>query len=125
MCKILFIFLFLMSNPAFAETPLICDIEIEFNSEGSGIDASVYSKVMDRIIETPAITEKHAENVGAGGERTLCLKVEENQIDVVYDDLKTLIPEESKTTWTRITSRTGRGFKTQPLSVFTRNPAIN
>ncbi len=106
--------LFFFSTPAFAQSvPLTCDIEIEFNSTGSGIDASVYQRIMARIIETPAVTEKYITNIGREGDRTLCLKVQEDQLGAVYEDLKAQIPEESHHTWTHIKSRDGREFKTR------------
>ena len=117
----LLIALLLISSPAFAvEIPLTCDIEIEFNSEGSGIDPAVYSNIMDRINATPAITETYIGNLGHEGERTLCLTVKPDELGVVYEDLKSYIPEESLRTWTRIKSRTGAEFKTAPVKGLSR-----
>ncbi|PZP55972.1 MAG: hypothetical protein DI586_05220 [Micavibrio aeruginosavorus] len=113
MLRLLTLLLLLPVSALAQDIPLTCDIEIEFNSTGSGIDASVYQKIMDRVIATPAITEKYVTNIGREGERTLCLKVEEGQLGEVYDDLKSQIPAESHHTWTYIKSRDGREFKTK------------
>lgn len=120
MLKIVFLLLILSSPALAAEEKLTCDIEVEFNSDTSGIDANTYTKIMERIVATPTITEKHVENVGASGERTLCLRVQPDKLDIVYKDLRTLVPEESQETWTRISSRDGQEFKTRPPSIFTR-----
>lgn len=114
--------LLLISMPAYAQTPLVCDIEIEFNSTSVGIDADVYAKIMKRITETPSVTEKHIENLGREGERTLCLSVKPEELDTVYEDLKSLIPEKSHNTWTRIKSRTGAEFKTGKEEGLVRYP---
>lgn len=115
--------LLLVSTPIYAQqTPIVCDIEIEFNSTGVGIDADVYEKIMKRITETPSVTEKHIENLGREGERTLCLTVKPQELDTVYEELKSLIPEKSHNTWTRIKSRTGAEFKTGKEEGLVRYP---
>ncbi len=113
MLRIILLFL-LFSNPALAEEiPLTCDIEIEFGSIGTGIDSKTYQGIMDRIIDTPDITEMYVTNLGREGERTLCLKVQEEKLDQVYDDLAAQIPAESLKTWTHLRSKNGREFKTR------------
>ena len=114
--------LLLISTPALADTPLTCDIELNFGSTGVGIDAKVYENIMRKVNETPSITERHIENLGQQGERTLCLKVTPADINTVYADLKTLIPEEGNKTWTEIKSKNGQQFKTRQTPGLVRTP---
>lgn len=121
----LILLLSLLTAPAFAETPLPCDIRIDFATDTTGIDAPTYTKIMQKIIDTPSITEKHAENLGKSGERTLCLSVKEEELDTVYNDLKSLIPPEIKNFKTTITSKNGQSFSSQPPAKFQRNEYFN
>ena len=117
----IFLVLLLVSTPAFAEPNLSCDIKIQFGSYTSGIDAKTYQAVMDKIVATPAVTEKHVEHLEDQGERTLCLLVKPEELDTTYKSLKVLIPAEDKLTWTKITSRTGDEFMTRPPAVHRYN----
>lgn len=121
----LILLLSLLASPALAETPLSCDIRIDFATDTTGIDAHTYTKIMQKIIDTPAITEKHAENLGRSGERTLCLAVKQEELDTVYNDLKSLIPLEIKDYKTTITSKNGQSFSSQPPAKFQRNEYFN
>ena len=111
----------LIAFPAAAETPLACDIRIDFQTDTTGIDAPTYAKIMQKVLDTPAITEKHVDNLGKSGERTLCLAVAQEELDNVYEDLKSLIPAEIKNYKTTITAKNGKSFSSQPPKKFQRN----
>lgn len=113
--------LFSLSPLAMAQSPLSCDIRADFGSFTATIDAPAYEKILAQALATPSITEKHIENIGPNGERTLCLMTQdEADIQPVYDDLKKLVPLKSKTGWVRLSTRLGDQVMTRKISSWTR-----
>lgn len=113
----IFMAILIFSRPVSAQAPLPCDIRVDFGSFTSTIHAPSYEKIMDKVLVTPSVTEKHIENLGPNGERTLCLKMEnEASIAPLYKNLKSLVPAKSKSGWVRVTTRQGDEFMTRQIS---------
>ena len=114
--KILLLSCFL-SFPAFAQSPVACDLSVEFGSFSSTIDATSYESIMEKILAAPAVSEKHIENLGPNGERLLCVHMaHEAAIRPLYEELKPLVPPKSKTGWVKLSNRLGDHVQTRQIS---------
>lgn len=103
--------------PALAQTIPSCDLSAEFGSFTSTIDARAYEAIMEKILAAPGVTEKHVENLGPNGERTLCVTLAgESAISSLYQTLKPLVPAKSKTGWVSLSTRLGDQYKTRQIA---------
>lgn len=107
----------LIPLPALAQTQPVCDLSAEFSSFTTTIDAMAYESIMEKILASPDVMEKHVENLGPNGERTLCVNlVNEAAIRPLYQSLKPLVPAKSKTGWVSLSTRLGDQYKTRQIA---------
>jgi hypothetical protein len=103
----------LISLCAKAETaePRSCDIRVEFGSFEIGIDSETYRAVSTMLDRDPRIAERHVEALQPMGERVLCVVTEPGAQDSVYEDLRQMIPPESREGWVAVTGRDGKTYR--------------
>jgi hypothetical protein len=96
------------------EEPKDCSIRIDFGSYCCGTDAALRRWVEAYIAANEAISEVTEFRWGFEGESTLCLQIASlEQARTVFEDVKAMIPAESRQTWSAVTLETGEAFQTK------------
>lgn len=101
-----------LAAPVSAATPN-CDITVSFGSYAMGIDHKALDKINAYAKASKDVTQIKLVPWGREGEKNLCLKVKPEKLESVYQQIKSMIPEESKAAWTEIRQKGKKPFRTR------------
>lgn len=73
-----------------------CDLVVDFSSYASGVDLMTKNKIQDYVQQEKGIYSIKSYPWGREGESSLCLKVRSNKTAEVFDQLKSMLPEDAR-----------------------------
>lgn len=99
-------------SPAWAAAPS-CDITVSFGSYAMGIDHQALDHINSYAKASKDIAQMKLIPWGKEGEKNLCLKVKPEKLQAVYQQIKSMIPKESKAAWIEIRQKGKKPFRTR------------
>lgn len=93
--------------------PSSCDLVVTFGSYGGGTDAKTEAKVIEYFNSNKRKIRSHESwVVGMEGDTSYCLKVKAGEADNIVEEIRGMVPAESKKGWTAIRKDGAQIFQT-------------